>query len=1410
MTSAATSGGSGKQTIGARVNNDAAAMTSAATSGGVGKEGGGRKNKEVPVERKTLLFRAEVFNVRRRVWEWVKVLADSASEAQMCTEDYYAEQTPAIIKITGVNSTSERTSIGCVFVRVPAGQEQPRVLRLPMTTTTAISSGHAHLLLHASTCRMMGLLQHDVHASTVDLQQLPLLPLYHNDEWSREREVTNVPGSGQSVEDMILEASVAVADANVAKILEDSDDDPFGVTPYSLDNITWGCSASQADIDESGLKGVLTGGVFTLQQVRRLKNLCLEHKEAFATGKIPHANKREPVVVELMPDAPGARPSRPVHCPQPQWPPHTRRYLNKLREFWLSGGMSKPNPFGEWATRVGTIGRGQEDDQQWYKALRVPADDRPINKRAVPYMYTMPDGPAAVERASRKCRYSFSTDANAAFNAFRIHEDSQKYFTVWLPNGDDPTSGAGKYQMTRLGFGFRNSPAIMIDWYDQLRESMSQEARDALAAYFDDFKLNSPYTDDWEDDFEVFFRCLLNFLVACKQFDVELGPPKSRGGFEETTFFGVRVYNSGGSSLSASRVETIKQLPYPTNVKELRQVLGLLTQMRKWVDMYSTMSHSLSHLLKAGVEWNFGTVQKKDFDALRNALITSTLNYAPDYAHELILSTDASDYAIGSRLFQTIAGADYNIGFWSRTLTLSEQKMAVYFRELLGVLEGIKRARIYALSSPLPLRVQTDQKSLIFVDSLAKGPLSHHHLAAVADVNYNIEYIKGELNHDPDTLTRYGLMAPRALSVGGMIAALDTLLEAIGDSHRDDNTIWVTATVNTVEVARVVQQWRRPTNKISTGPVDEEMLSENWTFAIVVPKALTAPQICATLLASGKHFACLIPLDLLSVVPMRHDGTHDAGIYGLLRAATKVVMPAANFCWIVGGLNFANVVSLAANCLPMSAVMSSDALREPDTLPTRTLRERLSALHESAKGPKATLVARLKKRLRADISSPLATVREESNDDVSATDDVVPTEHRTAQYLSAMEPLIEWAKLQKDTDCPAANRVFDNQGVMKYDPGDGPTCYVVPAAKRLELMQLIHKSLGHNVDTTLSEIKRAYWWTNMTTDVRKFMDQCVHCNINKNRIQHAHGLWRAVQYDQPRQTYAMDIKKLGSGENVYFCLAVVDKFSNWLTLCRLTDKTTTSVIRALYSYIIWKFGFFSALSVDSEKSFYSQGMKAWATGLGIVIKPPLGYAPTSNSAAEVIWKHVEQAVKGDETFPPSAQRLDEIAFEWNTQCKGSTNLTPFMIQFGTAPTTAGMQFATASAASSRRTATEAEVVESATQTALDAAAIRSVAANRSNNARRVRAADLNRASKGHLPALEIGSKSFVYQPASGAVVNARGGGRNRTFVSSFTGPATITARLSLTGYELVDDVTGTHYRRHRQHLRPIPVVSDSL
>ena len=72
----------------------------------------------MPAAHATLLFKAEVWKVRQRAFEVVRVLADTASEAQLCTEDYYAEAVPARVNIQGVNSSAIRTSIGCSYISV--------------------------------------------------------------------------------------------------------------------------------------------------------------------------------------------------------------------------------------------------------------------------------------------------------------------------------------------------------------------------------------------------------------------------------------------------------------------------------------------------------------------------------------------------------------------------------------------------------------------------------------------------------------------------------------------------------------------------------------------------------------------------------------------------------------------------------------------------------------------------------------------------------------------------------------------------------------------------------------------------------------------------------------------------------------------------------------------------------------------------------------------------------------------------------------------------------------------------------------------------------------------------------------------------------------------------------------------
>ena len=59
--------------------------------------------------------------------------------------------------------------------------------------------------------------------------------------------------------------------------------------------------------------------------------------------------------------------------------------------------------------------------------------------------------------------------------------------------------------------------------------------------------------------------------------------------------------------------------------------------------------------------------------------------YKPNYNHPVIVQTDASDYGLGSRIFQRVNGDEHNIGFYSRKFSPVERGMPVHFRELVAL-----------------------------------------------------------------------------------------------------------------------------------------------------------------------------------------------------------------------------------------------------------------------------------------------------------------------------------------------------------------------------------------------------------------------------------------------------------------------------------------------------------------------------------------------------------------------------------------------------------------------------------------------------------------------------------------------------------------------------------------------------
>ena len=82
--------------------------------------------------------------------------------------------------------------------------------------------------------------------------------------------------------------------------------------------------------------------------------------------------------------------------------------------------------------------------------------------------------------------------------------------------------------------------------------------------------MNSPLATNADNDFAVFLVCLEDFFLACIHYGIELGPPKTSAGFHNTVFYGVEIYNSGGSGLARSRIDAVRALKYPENVSEMR------------------------------------------------------------------------------------------------------------------------------------------------------------------------------------------------------------------------------------------------------------------------------------------------------------------------------------------------------------------------------------------------------------------------------------------------------------------------------------------------------------------------------------------------------------------------------------------------------------------------------------------------------------------------------------------------------------------------------------------------------------------------------------------------------------------------------------------------------------------------
>ena len=130
------------------------------------------------------------------------------------------------------------------------------------------------------------------------------------------------------------------------------------------------------------------------------------------------------------------------------------------------------------------------------------------------------------------------------------------------------------------------------------------------------------------------------------------------------------------------------------------------------------MAHLLTQLTKVGVEWNWSEAQHRAFNRLKLALTTALVLKIPDFDRQFVVTTDASDAAVGAILEQDFGNGLQPVAFASRKLNDVEMRYSAYERELLGIVWALAQWKHYC-RGPHSVIIQTDHAPLCHLPNQA-------------------------------------------------------------------------------------------------------------------------------------------------------------------------------------------------------------------------------------------------------------------------------------------------------------------------------------------------------------------------------------------------------------------------------------------------------------------------------------------------------------------------------------------------------------------------------------------------------------------------------------------------------------------------------------------------------------------
>lgn len=300
----------------------------------------------------------------------------------------------------------------------------------------------------------------------------------------------------------------------------------------------------------------------------------------------------------------------------------------------------------------------------------------------------------------------------------------------------------GHFEFTRMPFGLKNAPAT---FQRAMNNILSNYIGSICYVYLDDIIIIGHNLEDHLNN-------VCKVLERLAQFNLKIQLDKCEFLIRETEFLG-HIVTSNGVRPNPEKIQKILDWKIPTNEKEIRQFLGLSGYYRRFIKDYSKITKPITKYLKKDIPINTKDPEYiASFTKLKHTIASDQILAYPDFNLPFILTTDASDHAVGAVLSQVQDKIERPIAFASRTLNKAETNYSTIEKEALAIIWAIRKYKPYLLGNQFKL--YTDHKPLTFIKTSTKNNRILNWRLELENYQYTVEYKQGKTNVVADALRK--------------------------------------------------------------------------------------------------------------------------------------------------------------------------------------------------------------------------------------------------------------------------------------------------------------------------------------------------------------------------------------------------------------------------------------------------------------------------------------------------------------------------------------------------------------------------------------------------------------------------------------------------------------------------------